>query len=82
METDEEVQEFYSLSREYLTAAEDNLLSGLVEPAMFNAIHALELALKSVLLKTTGENFKTHNIGGIFGKHFKESLGTKKCRAT
>jgi len=38
MAEDEEVQEYYSLSQEYLSAAEDNFDSGIIEPAMFNAI--------------------------------------------
>lgn len=80
MEGNEEVQEFYRLSLEYLNAAEENLNSDHTEPAMFNAIHALELSLKAALLEETGEIFKTHNIGGVFGKHFRDQIGKEKCK--
>jgi len=80
MEGNEEVQEFYRLSLEYLNAAEENLNSDLTEPAMFNGIHALELSLKAALLEETGENYKTHNIGGVFGKHFRHQIGKAKCK--
>ncbi len=80
MADDEEIQEYYRLSQEYLQSSKANLDSDLIEPAMFNAIHALELALKSALLKKTGEDFRTHNVGGIFGKHFRDKLGNEKCK--
>ncbi len=80
MADDEEVQEYQKLSQQYLDAAEENLESDIVEPAMFNAIHSLELALKAVLLKETGKDYKTHNVGGIFGKHFKDKIGKGKCK--
>ncbi|MFW6140996.1 MAG: HEPN domain-containing protein [Candidatus Saliniplasma sp.] len=80
MEEAEEIQEFYRLSIQYLDAAKSNLKSELIEPAMFNSIHALELALKAALIKKTGNKFKTHNIGGEFGKHFREIVGKKRCR--
>lgn len=80
MADDEEIQEYYRLSQQYLKSSKSNLDSELVEPAMFNAIHALELALKSALMKETGENFKTHNVGGIFGKHFRDRIGKQKCK--
>ena len=38
MEENEEVQEFYRLSYQYLDAAKSNLKSELLEPAMFNGI--------------------------------------------
>lgn len=38
------------------------------------------MALKSALLEKTGEDFKTHNVGGIFGKHFKNQVGHQKCK--
>ena len=47
---------------------------------MFSAIHALELSLKAVLLTKTDEAWKTHNIGGQFGKYFREEIGDKTCR--
>ena len=80
MEDDEEVQEFFRLSQQYLDAAKTSLRSDLIEPAMSNGIHALELALKAALTKRTGNEFKTHNVGGEFGKHFRKKLGKEKCR--
>lgn len=38
MAEDEEVQEFFRLSQEYLRASKSSLDSDLIEPAMFNAI--------------------------------------------
>ncbi|MBU1855121.1 MAG: HEPN domain-containing protein [Nanoarchaeota archaeon] len=52
----------------------------LFEPAMFNAIHALELSLKAALLTKTEEAWKTHNIGGQFGMYFRKDIGDKNCR--
>lgn len=36
--------------------------------------------MKAALRKRTGDNFKTHNVGGIFGKHFREKIGNEKCK--
>lgn len=47
---------------------------------MFSAIHALELSLKAALLTKTDEAWKTHNVGGQFGKYFREEIGDKTCR--
>ena len=47
---------------------------------MFSAIHALELSLKAALLTKTDEAWRTHNIGGQFGKHFRDAVGEKVCR--
>ena len=57
-----------------------NLKQELFEPAMFSAIHALELSLKAALLTKTDEAWKTHNVGGQFGKYFREEIGDKICR--
>jgi len=64
------IQEYYNLSCNYLESAKINLENELFEPAMFSAIHALELSLKAALLTKTDEAWKTHNIGGQFGKYF------------
>ncbi len=64
----------------YLESAKINLKNELFEPAMFSAIHALELSLKAALLTKTDEAWKTHNIGGQFGKYFREDMGDKICR--
>ena len=47
---------------------------------MFSAIHALGLALKAALLTKTEEAWKTHNIGGQFGKYFRDEMGDSRCR--
>jgi len=73
------IQEYYNLSCNYLESAKINLENELFEPAMFSAIHALELSLKAALLTKTDEAWKTHNIGGQFGKYFRQDLGDKIC---
>ena len=74
------IQEYYDLSCNYLESAKISLKNELYEPAMFTAIHALELALKSSLLTKTEGSWKTHNIGGEFGKYFRKELGDEICR--
>ena len=76
----EKIQEYYDLSLNYLKSARISLNNELFEPAMFSAIHALELSLKAALLTKTKESWKTHNIGGQFGKYFREEIGDKTCR--
>jgi len=58
------VQDYYNLSLNYLESAKISLKNELFEPAMFSAIHALELSLKAALLAKEEESWKTHNIGG------------------
>ena len=74
------IQEYYSLSCNYLKSSKINLENELFEPAMFSAIHALEPSLKAALLTKTDEAWKTHNIGGQFGKYFRQDMGDKICR--
>ena len=81
MEEDEEVQEYYSMSLKYLQAAVGSLSNELYEPAMANGIHAPELAMKAALHLVVEGTIKTHNIGGLFGKHFRERLGEEICRS-
>jgi len=81
MEGDEEIQEYYSMSLKYLQAAVGSLSDELYEPAMANGIHALELAMKAALHLVMEGTIKTHNIGGLFGKHFRERLGEEICRS-
>lgn len=81
MEEDEEVQEYYSMSLKYLQAAVGSLSNELYEPAMANGIHALELAMKAAPHLVVEGTIKTHNIGGLFGKHFRERLGEEICRS-
>ena len=73
------IQDYYDLSLNYLESAKISLKKELFEPAMFSAIHALELSLKAALLTKTNEAWKTHNIGGQFGKYFRKDMGDKIC---
>jgi len=77
---DKKIQDYYNLSLNYLESAKISLKQELFEPAMFSAIHALELSLKAALLTKTDESWKTHNVGGQFGKYFREEIGDKICR--
>ena len=74
------IQDYYNLSLNYLESAKISLKKELFEPAMFSAIHALELSLKAVLFTKTEDAWKIYNIGGQFGKYFKEEAGDKTCR--
>ena len=74
------IQNYYNLSMNYLESAKITLKKEIFEPAMFSAIHALELSIKAALLTKTEEAWKTHNIGGQFGKYFREEIGDKTCR--
>ena len=78
--TTTKIQDYYNLSLNYLESAKISLKKELYEPAMFSAIHALELSLKAAILTKTEDAWKTHNIGGQFGKYFREELGNKTCR--
>lgn len=79
MEDNEKLQEYLNNAEEWLNAAKASF-DHTVEPAAFNALHAIELAAKAALLSKTGTEYKTHNIGGEFGKHFREEVGRDKCR--
>ena len=74
------IQDYYTLSCNYLESARISLKNELFEPAMFSAIHALELALKAALLTKIADGWKTHNIGGQFGKHFRKEVGDEIYR--
>ncbi len=75
-----EVSEHLGLSRSYLATALDSLEQGRVEPALFNAYHALELACKAALLARTGEMPRTHHVGGLFGARFRKEAGAEVCQ--
>ena len=77
---DEKIQEYYNLSLIYLESAKASLERELFEPAMFNAIHALELSLKASLLTKISDIWKTHNVGGVFSRYFIETIGKDTCR--
>jgi len=77
---DETVQEYYALATRYLEVALIAKEEGLVEPALFNAIHALELSIKAALGTVTGSDWRTHNVGGEFGRFFQDMVGKERCR--
>ena len=77
---DEDIQEHLDLSCRYLKAAILNLDNDLPEPALFNAIHALELSIKALLTRDIHGPVLTHNVGGLLGKYYRDLLGERKCR--
>ena len=80
MASNEEILEYYRLSQTYLEAAQDLLAEDLYEPSLFNAIHALELSVKSALLNKVDNNLILHQVGGIFGREFRNVVGNDVCR--
>ena len=80
MEADEEVLEYYRLSRTYLEASLELIKDDLHEPALFNAIHALELGIKSALLTKIDNSLILHQVGGLFGREFRDRVGNEVCR--
>ena len=80
MESNEEVLEYQRLSKTYLKAAVELLDEELFEPSLFNAIHALELAIKSALLTKVDNNLILHQVGGLFGREFRDIVGNDVCR--
>jgi HEPN domain-containing protein len=60
--------------------ARRSLETGNLAPARFLSVHALELALKAVLAARLADVPRTHNIGGEFGRHFRERVGSDACR--
>ena len=61
MASAEEVSDHYELSRLTLETATESLAKGRVEPALFNAYHALELACKAAILAATGPKRGIHD---------------------
>jgi HEPN domain-containing protein len=80
MEDFEEVLEYQRLSHIYLSAAVELLGEELFEPSLFNAIHALELAVKAALLTKIDNNLILHQVGGLFGREFRDIVGNDVCR--
>ena len=80
MECDAKVQEYLALSGRYLQAAETLFKEENLEPAMFDAVHAMELAIKASLYTVSDEDIDTHRVAGLFGKHFREIAGAEFCR--
>jgi HEPN domain-containing protein len=80
MENNEEILEYTRLSETYLKAAVELLDEELFEPSLFNAIHALELAVKAALLTKIDNNLILHQVGGLFGREFRDSVGNDVCK--
>lgn len=71
---------YLALAQEYALTARHSLDMGHLAPARFLSVHALELALKAVLSARLADIPRTHNIGGEFGRHFRERVGSDACR--
>ena len=80
MENHDEVLEYFHLSKTYMKAALELLNEKLFEPALFNAIHALELGVKAALLTRIENNLILHQVGGLFGREFRDTLGNDVCK--
>ncbi len=80
MESNEEILEYKRLSETYLKAAVELLEMELFEPSLFNAIHALELAVKAALLTKIDNNLILHQVGGLFGREFRDYVGNDVCK--
>jgi uncharacterized protein (UPF0332 family) len=80
MDNNEEILEYQRLSQTYLKAAIELLNDELFEPALFNAIHALELAVKAALLTKVDNDLILHQVGGLFGREFRDLVGNDVCR--
>jgi len=80
MEKHDEVLEYYKLSKTYLKASLELLNDKLFEPALFNVIHALELGVKAALLTRIKNNLILHQVGGLFGREFRDTLGNDICK--
>ncbi len=80
MEDYDEILEYYKLSRTYLKASMELLDDELFEPALFNAIHTLELGVKAALLTKVDNNLILHQVGGLFGREFRDTVGNDVCR--
>ena len=75
----ETIQEYLDSADQWLTAAE-RAQGNEDNPAAFNALHAVELIAKAAIKFKTGETYKTHRIGGAFGKFFRDELGKDICK--
>ncbi|MDG6220139.1 MAG: HEPN domain-containing protein [Candidatus Thermoplasmatota archaeon] len=80
MGIDEEVLEYYRLSQTYLKASLELFEEDLLEPTLFNAIHALELGIKAALFRKMSGVLLIHNVGGLFGREFRETIGNDVCK--
>lgn len=80
MAEDDASRKHLDLSQEYLDSATAALGLGLLAPARFNTLHALELAVKAAIHSTTRNIPRTHNVGGEFGKLFRDRVGSETTR--
>ena len=80
MENHAEVLEYYKLSKTYLKAALELMKENLFEPALFNIIHSLELGVKSALITRIDNTLILHQVGGLFGREFRDTVGNEICK--
>ena len=80
MENHAEILEYYHLSKTYLKASIELMNDKLFDPALFNTIHALELGVKAALLTKIDNNLILHQVGGLFGREFRDNLGNEICK--
>lgn len=74
------VQAHLHLSRQYLSTARAALDAGDLAPARFNALHALELAIKACIAHADGQVRRTHNVGGEFARLYRDRVGADATR--
>jgi len=74
------IQEHLTLSKTYLEAGEILLKEGLLEPGLFDGIHSIELAVKAALYTVIDDDIMIHQVAGLFGRHFRDSVGKDLCR--
>lgn len=75
----ETVREYLDSADQWLSAAK-HVQDEEYNPAAFNALHAIELMAKAAIKFKAGETYRTHRIGGAFGKYFHEELGKELCK--
>ena len=80
MENHAEILEYYELSKTYLKASLELMNERLFEPALFNVIHALELGVKAALITRIDNTLILHQVGGLFGREFRDTVGNEVCR--
>ena len=80
MVNNDEILEYYRLSQTYSRASLELLQEDLFEPALFNAIHSLELGIKSTLIGKIGDDLILHQVGGLFGREYRNIVGNQLCK--
>lgn len=74
-----EIQGHLTLSAEYLAVATAAAADGRQAASYHNALHALELGIKAALATKLDEVPRTHNVGGIFAREFRTTVGDETC---